>query len=80
MYTLYRMYLHLCSLSPVGSTGHVGHGTVDIALMLLKLILIRDGSLYVDLPCFGHDVSLLISHLSATFTLLYFRLRFHNKY
>ena len=35
---------------------NVGHGTVDIARMMLELIFIRDGSLYVNLPCFGHDV------------------------
>jgi len=35
---------------------NVGHGTVDIARMLLELIFIRDGSLYVNLPCFAHDV------------------------
>jgi len=34
---------------------NVGHGSVDIARMLLELIFIRDGSLYVNLPCFAHD-------------------------
>jgi len=32
---------------------------VDIARMLLELIFIRDGSLYVNLPCFAHDVLFL---------------------
>ena len=44
---------------------NVGHGTVDIARMLLELIFIRDGSLYVNLPCFAHDVLFLISYLST---------------
>ena len=39
--------------------------TVDIARMLLELIFIRDGSLYVDLPCFANDVLFLISYLST---------------
>jgi len=45
------------------NVGH--HGTVDIARMLLELIFIRDGSLYVNLPCFAHDVLFLISYLST---------------
>ena len=44
---------------------NVGHGTVDIARMLLELIFIRDGSLYVNLPSFAHDVLFLISYLST---------------
>jgi len=44
---------------------NVGHGTVDIARMLLELIFMRDGSLYVNLPCFAHDVLFLISYLST---------------
>jgi len=44
---------------------NVGYGTVDIARVLLELIFIRDGSLYVNLPCFAHDVLFLISYLST---------------
>jgi len=38
---------------------------MDIARMLLELIFIRDGSLYVNLPCFAHDVLFLILYLST---------------
>ena len=44
---------------------NVGHGTVDTARMLLELIFITDGSLYVNLPCFAHDVLFLISYFST---------------
>ena len=44
---------------------NVGHGTVVIAPMRLELIFIRAGSLYVNLPCFAHDVLCLIFYLST---------------
>jgi len=51
----------------------VGHGTVvDTARMLLELIFIRDGSLYVNLPCFAQDVLLLISYFFLKFFLVPF--------
>jgi len=55
--------------------------------MLLELIFSRDGSLYVDLPCFAHDMFLFHICLPCDFKntfylslLLYFLVRFHNKY
>ena len=57
---------------------HVHPSTVDTACMLIELIFIRDGSFWVNLPCFEDDVQFLISHLCFIFflLLLYFMYEF----
>jgi len=46
---------------------------VDIACILLELIFIRDGSFYVDLPCFAHDIIFSFTFVyHVIFIFLYF--------